>query len=77
MITIITLIEILAALLLPAVNDFLKSSQRDQPQNNIRQIVTAYFQYRSDNNDWNLPLPISKNPSSDAVNVLKSLISST
>ena len=64
MITVITIVGILAALLFPTVTGFLRSSQRSQSLNNIRQIGAAYFQYRSDNNGRNLPLNISKNPSS-------------
>ncbi len=63
MITVIAIILILGALLFPTVTGFLKRGQRTQSLNNIRQIGNAYFQYRSDNTGRNLPLRISKNPS--------------
>lgn len=69
MITVIAIILLLGALLFPTVTGFLKRGQRAQSLNNIRQIANAYIQYRSDNMGRNLPLRLSKNPSTgqDAV----------
>ncbi|MDA0348757.1 MAG: prepilin-type N-terminal cleavage/methylation domain-containing protein [Verrucomicrobia bacterium] len=69
MITVITIIGILAALLFPTITSYLRRGQRTQSLNSLKQISGAYFQYRSDNNGRNLPLRISKNPASgqDAV----------
>lgn len=63
MITVIAIILLLGALLFPTVTSFLKRGQQAQSLNNIRQIANAYIQYRSDNIGRNLPLRISKNPS--------------
>lgn len=69
MITVIAIILLLGALLFPTVTGFLKRGQRAQSLNNIRQIANAYIQYRADNMGRNLPLRISKHPSTgqDAV----------
>ena len=63
MITVIAIILLLGALLFPTVTGFLKRAQRAQSLNNIRQIANAYIQYRTDNMGRNLPLRISKHPS--------------
>jgi prepilin-type N-terminal cleavage/methylation domain-containing protein/prepilin-type processing-associated H-X9-DG protein len=69
LITVITIMVILVGLLFPTITGFLKRGQRTQSLNSLKQISSAYFQFRSDNNGRNLPLRISKNPSSgqDAV----------
>ena len=64
LITVITIVGILASLLYPAVTGFLNKAKRTESLNNLSQISKAYLQYRSDNNGRNLPLHISKNPSS-------------
>ena len=69
LITVITIMAILVGLLFPTITGFLKRGQRVQSMNSLTQISKAYFQFRSDNKGRNLPLRISKNPSSgqDAV----------
>ena len=64
LITVITIMVILVALLFPTISGFLRSGQRTQSLNNLKQIAAAYVQYRSDNNGRNLPIRLSKNPSS-------------
>jgi prepilin-type processing-associated H-X9-DG protein len=69
LITVITIMAILVGLLFPTITGFLKRGQLVQSMNRLTQISKAYFQFRSDNKGRNLPLRISKNPSSgqDAV----------
>ncbi|MCZ6673368.1 MAG: prepilin-type N-terminal cleavage/methylation domain-containing protein [Verrucomicrobia bacterium] len=64
LITVITIVGILAGLLYPTITGILKRGQRAESLSNLKQIAAAYFQFRSDNNGRNLPLKISKNPSS-------------
>ena len=64
LITVITIIGILAALLFPTITCYLRQAQRTTSLNNLKQIASAYVQFRSDNKGRNLPLRISKNPSS-------------
>ena len=64
LIKVITIIGILAALLFPTITGYLRQAQRTTSLNNLKQIASAYVQLRSDNKGRNLPLRISKNPSS-------------
>lgn len=69
LITVITIVGILAGLLYPTITGILNRAKRAESSNNLKQIANAYQQYRSDNNGRNVPIRISKNPNSgqDAV----------
>ena len=69
LITVITIVGILAGLLYPTITGIMNRAKRAESSNNLKQIANAYLQYRSDNNGRNVPIRISKNPSSgqDAV----------
>ena len=64
LITVITIVGILAGLLYPTITGIMNRAKRAESSNNLSQIALAYVQYRSDNNGRNLPIRISKNPSS-------------
>lgn len=64
LITVITIVGILAALLYPTITSIMNQAKRAESSNNLSQIALAYVQYRSDHNGRNLPLHLSKNPSS-------------
>lgn len=64
LITVITIVGILAGLLYPTITGIMNRSKRAESANDIKQIALAYVQYQSDNNGRNVPIRISKNPSS-------------
>jgi prepilin-type N-terminal cleavage/methylation domain-containing protein len=60
LITVITIVGILAGLLYPTITGIMNRAKRAESSNNLSQIALAYVQYRSDNKGRNLPLRISK-----------------
>lgn len=64
--TVIAIIALLAGLTYPVIVGMLNKSKRVESLNDIKQIALAFTQYRSGNGGKNIPLKISRNPTSGA-----------